>query len=59
MLGEKPKIVDVRDAKTGKSVKTPDYWDKSKKLLGDYKKLLARMTNYKKDDIPDEICEAI
>lgn len=31
-----------------------DYWDKSKKLLNDYKKFLSSLEHYEKDNIPDE-----
>ena len=32
----------------------PDYWEKSRKLLNDYKKFIASLENYDKDNIPAE-----
>jgi hypothetical protein len=32
----------------------PDYWEKSKKLLNDYKKYIGSLENYPKDDIPED-----
>ena len=37
----------------------PDYWGKSKKLLNDYKRFLASMESYDKDNIPPERIEEI
>jgi len=37
----------------------PDYWGKSKKLLNDYKKFIASMESYDKDNIPPERIEEI
>ena len=37
----------------------PDYWDKSKKLLNDYKKFLNSLEKYDKDSIPPERIAAI
>lgn len=54
MLGAKPRMVDQVVGKGGQKVKVPDYWEKSKKLLGEYKKFLASMEQYDKDNIPPE-----
>ena len=32
-------------------VKKPDYWDKSKKLINNYKKLLDQLENYDKENV--------
>ena len=57
MLGVAPKYVDGT-APTGSkikgTVKVPDYWEKSKKLLNDYKKFLSSLENYEKDNIPED-----
>lgn len=52
LLGVKPEITErmVR----GKRVKTHEYWDKAKRLLKDYKKLIDRLENYDKNNIPEE-----
>ena len=54
MLGAKPRMVDKVVGKGGQKVKVPDYWEKSKKLLGEYKKFIASMEDYDKDNIPPE-----
>lgn len=55
MLGITPKIVEgPLDKVTKKNIKIPDYWEKSKKLLNDYKKFLNSLENYDKDNIPDD-----
>jgi len=54
MLGVKPKMVDQAVGKSGQKAKVPDYWGKSKKLLNDYKKFIATMENYDKDNIPTD-----
>lgn len=54
MLGHKPKMVDQVVGKGGQKVKVPDYWDRSRKLLADYKKFLASLEKYDKDNIPAE-----
>lgn len=56
MLGVPPKYVD-KPAPQGKgkgTVKVADYWEKSKKLLNDYKKFLSSLENYDKDNIPED-----
>lgn len=35
----------------GTGPKVADFWEKSKKLVKDYKKLIARLENYDKDNI--------
>lgn len=40
-------------------VKKPDYWDKSKKLLSNYKKMLDQLENYPKENIDPAIIEKI
>ena len=40
-------------------VKKPDYWEKSKKLLSNYKQLLDRLENYPKENIDPGIIEKI
>jgi dynein heavy chain, axonemal len=59
MLGQKPKMVDQVVGKGGQKVKVPDYWEKSKKLLNDYKKFLSSLEKYDKDNIPLERIAAI
>jgi hypothetical protein len=54
MLGVKPRMVDKAVGKGGQKVKVPDYWEKSKKLLNEYKKFISSMENFKKDDIPED-----
>ena len=55
MLGMAPKMVEGPvDKNSKKPTKIADYWDKSKKLLNDYKKFLSSMENYDKDFIPDD-----
>ena len=55
MLGIAPKYVEGPPNKvTKKATKIPDYWEKSKKLLNDYKKFLSSLENYEKDSIPDD-----
>ena len=57
MLGIQPKLIDPPAQKLGsgkKLGKIPDYWEKSKKLLNDYKKFLSSLENYEKDNIPDD-----
>lgn len=39
--------------------KVPDFWDKSKKLIKDYKKLIARLENYDKDNISPSTIQKI
>jgi dynein heavy chain len=43
----------------GTGPKVPDFWDKSKKLVKDYKKLIARLENYDKDNINPTIIQKI
>ena len=52
LLGVKPEVVErtVR----GKRVKTHEYWDKAKRLLKDYKKLIERLEHFDRDNIPDD-----
>lgn len=52
MLGVHPKMVDAKVGKAGATVKVPDYWEKSKALLNNYKKYLQSLEHYAKDDIP-------
>jgi dynein heavy chain len=59
MLGHKPKMVDKEVGKGGQKVKVPDYWDRSRKLLNDYKKFLLSLEKYDKDNIPAERIEGI
>ena len=47
-------MVDSAPGKGGAKTKVPDYWEKSKKLLQDYKKFLLSLEKYNKDDIPVE-----
>lgn len=55
MLGIAPKYIEAADGKTSKKVaKIPDYWEKSKKLLNDYKKFLSSLEHYDKDSIPED-----
>ena len=43
----------------GTGPKVPDFWEKSKKLVKDYKKLIARLENYDKDNINPIIIQKI
>ena len=52
-------MVDQVVGKQGQKAKVPDYWGKSKKLLNDYKKFIATMENYDKDNIPTDRVQAI
>lgn len=54
MLGVAPKMIEKPGPKANKTVKIPDYWDKSKKLLNDYKKFVSSLENYNKDNIPED-----
>ena len=55
MLGIQPKYIEgPLDKVTKKTTKIADYWEKSKKLLNDYKKFLSSMENYEKDNIPED-----
>ena len=55
MLGIPPKYVEGPVDKTSKKAKKiPDYWEKSKKLLNDYKKYISSLENYDKDNIPED-----
>jgi dynein heavy chain, axonemal len=55
MLGITPKYIEGPvDKATKKPIKIADFWDKSKKLLNDYKKFLSSLENYDKDFIPDD-----
>lgn len=55
MLGLQPKYVDgAMDKVTKKTTKVADYWEKSKKLLNDYKKFISSLENYDKDNIPED-----
>lgn len=55
MLGIAPKYIEGPvDKATKKATKIPDYWEKSKKLLNDYKKFINNLENYPKDNIPDD-----
>ena len=54
MLGVAPKIVEKPGPKGGKTIKVPEYWEKSKKLLNDYKKFVSMLENYNKDNIPED-----
>ena len=40
-------------------VKKPDYWEKSKKLINNYKNLLDRLENYPKENIDPAIINKI
>lgn len=53
MLEIPPKIVKV-DGK-----KEKDYWDKSKKLIKDYKKLLHQLETYPKESIKNDTIQKI
>ncbi len=50
MIGITPDMVRV-----GNGPKIADYWEKSKKLIKDYKKLINRLENYEKDNISPAI----
>ncbi len=52
LLGVKPEVTErlVR----GKRVKSYEYWDKIKRLLKDYKRLIERLEHFEKDNIPEE-----
>lgn len=55
MLGLAPKYIEGPISKTTKRVtKIPDYWERSKKLLNDYKKFISSLENYDKDNIPED-----
>lgn len=56
MLGVAPKMIEVpnKSGKVGQTMKVPDYWEKSKNLLNNYKKYLHSLEHYPKDDIPTE-----
>jgi len=55
MLGLQPKYLDgPMDKVTKKTTKVADYWEKSKKLLNDYKKFISSLENYDKDNIPED-----
>ena len=43
----------------GTGPKVPDFWEKSKKLIKDYKKLIARLENYDKNNINPAIIQKI
>ena len=47
---------DIVKGPKGKHV---DYWDKSKKLIKDYKKLISRLEHYNKDNIPESTIKKI
>lgn len=47
-------MIEKPGPKANKTVKIPDYWDKSKKLLNDYKKFVSSLENYNKDNIPED-----
>ena len=53
MLGKPPKWVK----KDGQKV--ADYWDISKKLIGNYKKLIDSLENYPKENIDNKIITKI
>lgn len=53
MLGIQPTIKKVN------GVKTPDYWEKSKKLITNYKKLLDQLENYPKESIDPSVLAKI
>jgi len=55
MLGIPPDF--VRISPTGPKV--ADFWEKSKKLIKDYKKLIARLENYDKNNINPAIIQKI
>ena len=60
MLGFAPKFVEGPiDKKSKKATKVADYWEKSKKLLNDYKKFVSMLENYDKDNIPDDRIQKI
>lgn len=40
-------------------VKKPDYWDKSKKLINNYKKLLDQLEKYDKENIEESVIAKI
>lgn len=54
MIGIAPDMVRV-----GNGPKVADYWEKSKKLIKDYKKLISRLENYEKDNINPAIIQKI
>jgi dynein heavy chain len=56
MLGVPPKMIEVaaKSGKAGATMKVPDYWEKSKKLLNEPKKFILSLENYAKDNIPDD-----
>ena len=49
MLGIAPTMKKVE------GVKMPDYWEKSKKLINNYKKLLDQLENYNKENIENSV----
>ena len=53
MLGKTPKWVK----KDGQ--KTADYWDVSKKLIGNYKKLIETLENYPKENVDPKVIAKI
>jgi dynein heavy chain len=56
MLGvkpAKPSNAAVKNLKKGETL-PPDYWEPSRKLLSDYKKLMYNLVDYDKDNIPVE-----
>lgn len=53
MLGIAPTVKKV-DGK-----KVLDYWEKSKKLINNYKKLIDQLENYKKENIDQKIIDKI
>jgi dynein heavy chain len=53
MLGISPDYVKVGTAKV------VDYWQKSKKLVKDYKKLISRLESYDKDNVSEQTINKI
>ena len=53
MLGIAPTMKKVD------GVKKPDYWEKSKKLINNYKKLLDQLENYNKENIEPSVIAKI
>ena len=53
MLGIAPGVKKVD------GVKKADYWEKSKKLLSNYKKMLDQLENYPKENMDPAILEKI
>jgi dynein heavy chain len=54
MLGVAPKMIEKPVGKGSKTIKVPDYWEKSKKLLNNYSSLMNNLVTYDKDNIPED-----